>query len=143
MSIFDWLKILEWMNAKDKSNLEVFCQERFLKSGETLFKEGDDANAMYFLTKGSISIYKNIKWKKISLGVVNAEEILWEMALFGWKWKRMASAEVIDNVRLVTILSFSIKEITNKYPDLMLKIQNIIKERNMNNKILEDIVSNR
>jgi len=143
MSIFDWLKILESLSEKDRRNLEVFCQEKFLKSWEILFKEWDEANAMYFLTKWSIGVYKTVDWKRINLWVVNAEEILWEMALFWWKWKRMASAEVIDDARLITILSFSIKEITEKYPQLMEKFQNIIRERNISNEIIEKRVKER
>jgi len=143
MSIFDWLQILESLSEKDRGNLEVFCQEKFLKSWEMLFKEWDEANAMYFLTKWSIGVYKTVDWNRINLWVVNAEEILWEMALFWWKWKRMASAEVIDDARLITILSFSIKEITTKYPQLMEKFQNIIRERNISNEIIEKRVKER
>jgi len=55
----------------------------------------------------------------------------------------MASAEVIDDVRLITILSFSVREITNKYPDLMLKFQNIIQDRNISNEVINKRVRER
>ena len=128
------------MSDKDKKNLEIFCQEKTLKSWDILFKEWEDANAMYFLTKWSIQIYKTLEWKKINLWLVKSEEILWEMALFWWKWKRMATAQVIEDARLITILSFSIQEITDKYPELIDMIKWLIEERNMNNKIVENIV---
>lgn len=137
MSIFEWLKMLSSLNEEDKKNLEVFCQEREMEAWEILFHEWDDANAMYFLVKGSVAIYKEVDWEKVDLWKVNAEEILWEMALFGGWGKRMATAEALESTHLITILSFSIKEITEKYPELMTKIQNVIEERNMNNKILE------
>jgi len=142
MSIFEWLKLLESLTSQDKKNLEVFCQEKFLKSWDIVFREWDDANAMYFLTKWSVSIYKESIWDRINLWVVNAEEILWEMALFWWWWKRMATAEVIEDVRLITILSFSIQDITEKHPELMIKIKNVIEERSINNKTLENTIEN-
>jgi len=140
MSIFDGLKILESLSVQDKKNLEVFCQEKILKSWEIVFREGDDANAMYFLTKGAVSIYKESAWNRVNLWIVNAEEILWEMALFWWEGKRMATAEVVEDVRLITILSFSVQDITEKYPELMMKIKEVIEERNINNKIVEKTI---
>ncbi len=141
MSIFDWLHLLDSLNEEDKRNLETFCQSRELWAWDILFEEWDDANAMYFLKTWAIQIYKNIDWKIVNLGQVKAEEILWEMALFWWwEGKRMATAEAIKDSVLITILSFSIKEITEKYPDLMKKIQTVIEERNMNNKILENSI---
>ena len=134
MALFDWLKILWSLSDEDKKNLEVFCQERFLESWEILFREWEDANAMYILKNGSVSIYKDDLWEKKELWMVSAEEILWEMALFwGW-WKRMATAEALETTELITILSFSLKELTIKHPELMSKIQEVIEERNMSNK---------
>lgn len=138
MSIFDWLKIVESLSEKDKENLETFCQIRNLMAWDILFHEWEDANSMYFLKRWSIEIYKETDGKKVKIWKVDAEEILWEMALFGWTGKRMATAEAIVNTQLITILSFSIKELTEKYPNLMIKIQNVIEERNMNNKVLEN-----
>jgi len=140
MSMFDWLELLSSMSDKDKKNLEIFCQEKKIKTWDFLFKEGEDANAMYFLTKWSISIYKEISWKKINLWIVNAEEILWEMAIFWWGWKRMATAEVLEDANLITILSFSMQDITEKYPELMNTIKDVIEERNINNKIVENTI---
>lgn len=137
MGVFDWLKIVDSLSEDDKKNLETFCQVRELESGEVLFSEWDDANAMYFLEKGSIEILKEIGWEKVVIWTVDAEEILWEMAIFWWEGKRMATAIAVENTRLITILSFSIKEITEKYPNLLKKIQEVIEIRSVRNKTLE------
>ena len=49
----------------------------------------------------------------------------------------MATAKAKNQCILITILDFSIKEITQKYPKLLEKIQKIIEEREINNKIIE------
>lgn len=135
MNFLDWLEVLESLDEKDKENLAMFCQEKHIKKGEVLFKEHEDANAMYILKTWKFNITKNIWWKDISIWTVKAEEILGEMALFTDKSKRMATATALEDSILITILSFSIKELTSKYPELFLKIQNIIDERVIANKL--------
>jgi len=49
----------------------------------------------------------------------------------------MASAKALEETILITILSFSLNDIVNKYPELLEKIKIIIKERIINNKIIE------
>ncbi len=34
----------------------MFCQEKHLNTGEVLFRENDEANAMYLLKEGTIEI---------------------------------------------------------------------------------------
>tara|TARA_Y100001960_G_C14609893_1_gene795176 strand:+ start:330 stop:488 length:159 start_codon:yes stop_codon:yes gene_type:complete len=49
----------------------------------------------------------------------------------------MATARAIDECQVLAIMSFSIKELTTKYPDLLSKIKNIIEERIIDNKITQ------
>jgi hypothetical protein len=49
----------------------------------------------------------------------------------------MATAIVTKDATLITVLSFSIKELTQEHPDLLLKIKSIIEERTVNNRIIE------
>ncbi|MDR1944958.1 MAG: hypothetical protein LBQ59_02465 [Candidatus Peribacteria bacterium] len=60
------------------------------------------------------------------------------MALFGDTGKRMAKAVCTRNSILITILSFSILELSNKNPELLEKIKNIINDRMISNKMKEN-----
>jgi CRP-like cAMP-binding protein len=71
------------------------------------------------------------------LGRVKAEEVLGEMALFLDTNKRMATAVATKDSILITILSFSILELSNKNPQLLEKIRAIIDNRIINNKVKE------
>lgn len=135
-------KVLSYLSQGDIKNLELFCQERFLANWEVLFNEWDEANAMYFLKKWSISIYKTINWQKVVLWKAIAEEVIWEMALFGKLWTRMWTAQALEDCELVTIAYFSIKELTDKNPMLLSKIQSIIEQRTIHNKTIEDQLNN-
>lgn len=136
-TMFDWVKILDNLSDVEKKQLEVFCQEKRLKSWEVLFEEWDVANAMYFLVEWEMEVYKNIYWKKTVLWKILSEDILWEMAIFWTEWKRMASAKAIKDSILIVILSFSIKELTKQHPEIMEKIKEIIEVRNLMNKSKE------
>ncbi|MDD3793396.1 MAG: cyclic nucleotide-binding domain-containing protein [Candidatus Gracilibacteria bacterium] len=137
MNILDGVKILDYLSQEDRENLSYFCQEKIMQKGEILFKEGDDADAMYILKKGSFEIKKSIEGQEIVLGKVVSEEILGEMALFGDTNKRMATAIALEYTEMVIILSFSIKDLSKKYPLLLSKIKDIINERIIDNKIVE------
>ncbi len=140
MSILDWIKLLDDLNETDKDNLSLFCQIKSLKKWEIIFKEWEEAIAMYILKTWKIEIKKDIDWKDIVLWNVEAEEILWEMALFWDDNKRMATAVAIEECELITILSFSIKDLTKKYPLLFEKIKDIINDRIIDNKIIESTI---
>ena len=140
MSIIDGVKLLETLSQSEKDNLSLFCQEKVLKAGEVLFDEWDEWNAMYLLKSWEIEISKKIDYKDAILGTVQAEEIIWEMAIFWESNKRMAKAKAMIDCELITILSFSIKELTQKSPELLEKIKNIITQRNDDNKMKENSI---
>lgn len=137
MNILDNISLLDWLTTNEKASLSLFCQHKILNKWEVLFTEWEDANAMYLLKEWIVRISKNINWAEIVLWDVNAEEILWEMALFTENWTRMATATALTDSTLVTILSFSIKELTLKHPELLNKIKKIIEERITMNKMIE------
>ena len=133
--ILDDTHILDFLSQKEKEEFSLFCQERYVNAWETLFHEWDEADSMYILKSGSMSIDKLVDRKKVNIWVVHAEEILWEMALFEGTWARMATAVAREDSILITFLSFSIKDLTDKNPKLFSKIKYIIEQRLVNNKI--------
>lgn len=137
MNILSWIKLLSDLSIKDLENLSLFCQLKKMKKWEILFKEWDEANAMYILKSWNFEIRKRINWSDVILWNVEAEEILWEMALFWNDNKRMATAISKEDSELITILSFSIKDLANKNPILLEKIKDIINDRIIDNKIVE------
>ncbi len=134
MWLFNNTKILEELSKQEKKDLEFFCQEKSLKSWEILFNEWEDANAMYILVEWEVAVYKTMNWKTNLLWSILAEDILWEMSIFWKQWKRMASAKAVKDSILIVLLDFSIKELTEKHPEIMDKIKEIIEIRNIENK---------
>jgi len=138
MSLLEGVGILDVLTQDELDNLRLFCQEKTLSTWEVLFRDGDEAKSMYILKSGKMAVSRVINGTDIHLWYVSAEEILWEMALFWSKTTRMATARAVEDCILVVILAFSIKELTRKHPDLMVKIQGIIKNRLIDNKVAAD-----
>ncbi len=140
MNFLDGVYLLDGLTPEEKQDLSNFCQMRTIPKAEVLFSEWDEANAMYILKTGAVNIYRNISGKQTFLGVVQAQEIFWEMALFVNDGKRMGTAIADENCEVVILLSFSVKQLIEKSPQIMDKIQKIIDERVLKNKILEEKV---
>jgi len=138
MSLLEEVGILEVLTDAELEHLRLFCQEKQLTTWEVLFRDGDEANSMYILKRGKMAVSRFINGVDIHLWYVSAEEILWEIALFSSSTNRMATARAVEDCTLVVILAFSIKEMTRKHPDLMVKIQGIIKNRLIDNKVAAD-----
>ena len=134
MSILSGISLLSDLTEEEIKNFSLFCQEKRIPAWENVFHENDNASAMYILKEGNIEITRSIKWWKIVLWEVHAEEILWEMALFWDRNKRMATAVALTDCTLITILSFSINDLTKKHPELLEKIKLIINDRLISNK---------
>lgn len=136
MWLLRWLWLLKVLSDLEIEDLESFCQERWISKWEKLFAEWDEANSLYFLKEWWVSVYKNNNGIDVHVWEILAEDILWEMAIFWWGWKRNATAIANQDAILIVIMSFSIKEIADKNPALLSKIQEVIEHRIMDNKMI-------
>ena len=59
MTILDKIELFNSLNSMERGTLSLYCQERFIRGGEILFNEGDDAMAMYVVESGSLKVYKD------------------------------------------------------------------------------------
>lgn len=128
--MFEWISLFNDLTTNEKSNLEIFCQERILNAWELLFNEWDEATSMYIIKSWFLEAY-NDSW---ILWTITDWEFVWEMALYSWNNKRRnASVKALKDTALIVILDFSIKELTNKYPEIREKIKNIVENRIIEN----------
>lgn len=136
MSLLDWISFFDTLSLIEKDNLSLFCQERFLKSGETLFQEWDEAVALYIVKSWKLKAYKDRSdWEK-TLGLAANWEFVWEMAFFDWDnvpKRRMASVKAVEDTDLIVIMNYSIIELANKRKDIFNKIKQIIVDRKQKN----------
>lgn len=130
MTILENIPFLESLHPEDIQHLSYFCQEKVMKEWEELFHQWDEPNAFYIVTEGSFSVYKEVNGITQELWPICEWDILWEMALFWESELRNATVVAKQGAKCITILDFSIKELTKKNPKLLEKIQQIIQQRN-------------
>ena len=101
--------------------------EKFRK-GETLFNEGDDGDALYLISKGSVMVSKRIGGKEVTLAYVAAGNYVGEMALMS-DLNRTATIKAAVECETIKIDGDVFQEVVNKNPSLQKEIEEKYGER--------------
>lgn len=131
MGLLDTLSFFSELSQSDRDALENFCQARTLAVWENLFSEGEDANAVYILSSGRLRVFRWSAEFQDTIAILQAEDILGEMGVFSEDKKRNASVVAVEESEVIIILDFSIRQLTEKYPEIYEKISQIINERSL------------
>lgn len=100
-----------------------------VKSGKTIFKEGDQGASMYIVLEGEVEIYVVINEQEVHLSSMKAGDFFGEMALFRDK-PRSACARVVKDVRLAIIASKAqLEKFLSDNPLFASKMVNIMASR--------------
>ena len=131
MSILDSIELFSTLAIGDRDTLALYCQERVLISGETLFEEWDDATVVYIVKSGSLKAYKDRSDGQKTLGYIRSNELAGEMAIFDpdAPKRRTASVRAIDDAILIVIMDYAILELSKKHQSIYQKILHIMLER--------------
>ncbi len=129
MNYFENIDLFSELSQKDQVSLSDFCQIISVWSGETLFRQGDEPQALYVVASGSFSVIQNIDGIDTRIARVWSGELLWEMAFFHEPPKRNATVIADEDSQVVVILQFSIQDLFEKHPSIHASFKEIIEER--------------
>lgn len=87
-----------------------------LKKGQYLFKEGENAGAMYLLKTGNIRIFKKKGDSDIEIETIRSGQILGELAFLDGN-PRSASGEALTDCELVEISGPNFQGVLDKIPE--------------------------
>ena len=136
MPMFENLPVFSELPAADKNILSLFCQERFLKAGTTLFNEGDEGMAAYILKEGSLGVFKTQDGKKHLFTVITERgSMVGEMALFDQTAKNRRTASVVaqEDSWLIVISDSAMVDFALEHPTLLEHIKNLMEQRKQMN----------
>src|SRR3954469_23169421 len=91
-------------------------QTRRLKKGETLFAEGENSRAMYYVKSGMIRIFKKKGDSAIEIDTIRQGQILGELAFLDGN-PRSVSGEALTDCELVEISNALFLEVLGHTPD--------------------------
>lgn len=123
------VELFSGLSKQELETMELFCQERKFLKWETIFSKWEEATAMYILKDWLLEVVDEYK----VLWHIERWWIVWEMAIFAEPKVRSASVIALQDSELIVILSFSIQDLTKKYPEVSKKIEQIILERREKN----------
>lgn len=131
MSILNSVELFDTLDDAERNTLSLYCQERFLPSGEALFSEGDDATALYVVKSGLLKAYKDRSDGENLVGHIGPNELVGEMALFDPDAPklRMATVKAVNDSLLLVIMDYAILELSQKHREIYQKIADIMMER--------------
>lgn len=111
---------------------------KHLKKGDSLLKEGENSNAMYWVQSGTLRLFKKKGSGFIELGVVHSGEVVGELSFLD-NQPRSASVEALQPCDIVEIPRGKFEEFITAQPSWMKSlIQTLVKRlRTTNNRVRE------
>ena len=89
-----------------------------LEQGETLFEQGDEGDALYAITNGTLEVsFLAMSGRKLSLTLMKPGEIFGEIALFD-SGPRTATIAAAEPSRVLRVRRTDVMEQIRQYPDL-------------------------
>ena len=112
-----------------------------LKSGETVFREGDSENSMFIILEGCVEIYFTIKHKETRLAILKKGDFFGEMALFRAKPRTATARAVLDTELAVIESKQQLEKFLIRNPAFSAKMVSIMVTRlaNTNELLIEKI----
>jgi CRP/FNR family cyclic AMP-dependent transcriptional regulator len=102
--------------------------QRFFKTGQFIFKDGDDSRSMFLIRKGTVAIQKVKGDRAIELARIHSNEVLGELSFFD-RQPRSASAIALTDVELMEIPFEDLDKVYINVPDYLKTIIASVAER--------------
>ena len=131
MATYDDLRRVPLFSELPDADLDVICEQccdARVDAGEVLFREGDEGDAAYVITGGSLEIVKETAERDVVLAVRKPGEVIGEMALLQDE-PRMATARARDDVSLLLIPKPAMAHLLDTSPGAVRALFGIILER--------------
>jgi CRP/FNR family transcriptional regulator, cyclic AMP receptor protein len=96
--------LLQGLSPGEAQAIFDIAEQRKVASGQSVFAEGDNGDALYFILSGQVEIEKRDKGgRAASLAKLSEGTVIGEMSLVAGNSKRSASAKAIAETRLLRI----------------------------------------
>ena len=98
-------------------------------AGQTLFKEGDEADGFYLIRRGSVTVSRMVGAKEVVMAYVAAGNFVGEMALLSSDDKRTATVRATVNCETIVLSAKAFNEVVNRNPQLRNDIQALVRQQ--------------
>ncbi|HEX2829474.1 MAG TPA: cyclic nucleotide-binding domain-containing protein [Burkholderiales bacterium] len=120
--------VAPWISGEDMEEMIRGAVIKTFPAGATLFSEGDEADGLHLIRRGSVMITKQIGGKEIVLSYVPAGNYIGEMALLSDE-RRTATVRAAVNVETIVLQSNVFKSVVARNASLRGEFQAEVLER--------------
>ncbi|MDP2241612.1 MAG: cyclic nucleotide-binding domain-containing protein [Burkholderiales bacterium] len=107
-------QIAAFVSEADLDEIVKGATIRSFAAGQTLFKEGDEADGLHLIRRGSVTISRVIGGKEVVLSYVAAGNYVGEMALLSSEARRSATVRAAVNCETILLLAKTFNEVLTR-----------------------------
>jgi len=133
--------VFEDLSPNELNQIKSQAVRKHFNKGETVFKEGDDADFIYFVESGEVGISVQKFTKEEEISTLGPGEYFGEMAVL-YKNRRTATVIAREDTELLTIEHADFMKLMVTHPVLALRINEILANRNEELILKESLVDN-
>lgn len=115
--ILSRVPIFSHLNRRDLKKLAKLCVPRHFAAGDTVIEEGAIGLGMFLVTAGRVEVFKSKNGDRISLGFMQRDDILGEVALVDDQ-PRSASAVAVEPTDCFLLTKDSFDTLVKKEPEI-------------------------
>ena len=119
----DRFPLFAGLTLEQREVLLLHFKPRTAEPGERLFRAGDEADGVYFISKGEVEVA--VAGRQIKLG---AGEVFGEMALISGQ-PRSADVTALDYSTFAMLSERDFRQLLRKYPDIRAQIASLAAQR--------------
>ena len=106
------------LSEGELDQLLSISEARTVPSGERLFKQGDVADVLFLIARGSVEVTKDGQ----KLAQLGAGEVLGELSVFGSTYVRSADAKAITSVEALAVPTRAFRKLLGEWNVAALKV---------------------
>jgi CRP-like cAMP-binding protein len=132
VSVLSLLKQIDFLAAVPETELKNILfslQKQDFGPGKTILFQGEIANRLFIIRKGSVAITTRNKGQKITLAQLNAPHYFGEISLLTPTSATATVTALDDGADLIILTHDALSAISKKIPDIQTRIQHVIDSR--------------
>lgn len=118
------------LDEEQYSTLANLCEQQAFAPGESVFRQGDEGDALFVVVRGRLAVEREIEGqqKSVSMPIVEAYSYLGEMSLFHSSPRSVTVLALSDTVTL-TIDADDFRSFARQHPDLLIELNHVLSQR--------------
>jgi len=133
--------VFEDLSPRELEQIKSQATRKHFKKGEVIFKEGDEADFIYFIESGEVGISVQKFTREEEVSTLGPGDYFGEMAVL-YKNRRTATVVAREDTELLTIEHADFMKLMVTHPVLALRINEILANRNEELILKESLVDN-